>query len=95
MVTGCAVSGRIAADQLASQHGYSKQMFRTGYFDLAGWLNRGESPDLHVYFEGDGKAWLNIRRLSHYLSKWSSFSGPLLFHCPGVGREKVSTLQVG
>ncbi|SMF34707.1 alpha/beta hydrolase [Desulfovibrio gilichinskyi] len=47
----------------AEQHGFLEHIFVADTFDIAGYM-RGKSSILRVYFEGDGKAWLNRRRPS-------------------------------
>ncbi|MCL1999881.1 MAG: hypothetical protein FWG74_00460 [Planctomycetes bacterium] len=62
---GCAAGRgevRLAADQ-----GFYETDFQGEHFFLKGWLKRGASDSgstLHVYIEGDGRAWRNRRVIS-------------------------------
>lgn len=48
---------------LARDAGFSKQVFPCETFDLVGYV-RGNGRTLHVFLEGDGKAWLSRNRPS-------------------------------
>lgn len=70
LLGGCAtdlfLSPLEMAERLAARHGWRKQVFQTGIFDLTGFSRTSEatSDRLVVYIEGDGRAWLSRYRLS-------------------------------
>jgi len=57
-MAGC--GSRTALLQRASEAGFTEATFAGTYFDLREYT-RGSGPVVHVYIEGDGKAWLNRR----------------------------------
>lgn len=68
LISGCMTAPSIGtrsniAEQLASEHGWSKQVIGTSSFDLMTFAphNPIKSSILTVYIEGDGLAWLTSR----------------------------------
>jgi len=60
LIAGCS---SINMGELAQENGFTRQVFPCETFDLVGYM-RGSGQTLHVYIEGDGKAWLSRNRPS-------------------------------
>ncbi|MFS2221231.1 alpha/beta hydrolase [Pantoea sp. B65] len=60
LLTGCAGDPLLHADQMARSAGLQRETVQATPFALAAWvrITRADQP-LHIYIEGDGRAWRN------------------------------------